>query len=217
MPVKLGAKSPLVRHSLEFHPASPDFKNLPAPTDLAALASPSGSKVIAVWKDLIALARRRWRPVACAMLPSRSGTFCLSAASIAVMIRSYPLKRTVIRLLIGVIVYAQLALAAYACNTGISPLAGSTTGHAAGQVNAAVHPQQLDVDQPSLCVSHCRFDQQNADPKPLPLPAVALVAGYFTLEPLTPDGERYAPVLTAGALPPLADPPHAVLHCCLRI
>lgn len=131
------------------------------------------------------------------------------------MTRSY--KRTLARLLLGVLVYAQLAVAAYACGVGSSPGSDRATGPAAVHVEALVHALQMDADQPTLCVAHCRSGQQNADAKPLPVPPFALVAGYFSLEPLSASGERDSPVLASGSLPPLADPPHAVLHCCLRI
>lgn len=126
-------------------------------------------------------------------------------------------KRTLARLLIGVLVYAQLAVAAYACGVGSSPGSDMAMGPAAVQVEPLAHDLQMDADQPTLCVAHCRSGQQNADAKPLPVPPLALVAGYFSLKPLSASGERDSTVLASGDLPPLADPPHTVLHCCLRI
>lgn len=131
--------------------------------------------------------------------------------------RSLYFKRNVLRVLIGVFVYAQLAFATYACNMGPSGSADVATLGTMGQSHGPAQPSQVDPDQASLCAGHCQSDQQNADTRTLPVPPLALVAGYFSLEPLSASGERDSIVLASGALPPLADPPHAVLHCCLRI
>lgn len=126
--------------------------------------------------------------------------------------------------LIGVLVFAQLALAAYACPAmpagtanapmGQGDMAGATQTHF--DVMPAA-PVRMDEAQPNLCAAHCQSGQQNVDVKPTPSPAVALLAGYFAVEPVAQRGGQMRPFTWAAHPPPLADPPHAILHRCFRI
>jgi len=149
-------------------------------------------------------------------------------------------KRLVCGGLMGLMLFAQLAIAAYACP------ALSTTG-AQGQTIAAtetiVHQAprgedmvamgvdasgdrmpncdqmagQLDEASPNLCAEHCRFGQQSDKVHVFATPAVVLISLYFvppTLsETLLPLAATAAPSVDALAA---ASPPHAILHCCLR-
>lgn len=130
------------------------------------------------------------------------------------------LRRIVARLLVGVLVYAQLAVAAYACIGALPDPAlvvnddsSVMVGHS-GQAQA----QHVDPDQPALCVAHCRNGQQNVGAEPMPIPPLALATGYFTLEPMASSTSANAKHMAlAGSMPPIADPPQRTLHCCLRI
>ncbi len=131
------------------------------------------------------------------------------------------------RLLVGLLVYAQLALAGYAC-VDPSPLArneampanampfASEAIRSAAATDNHMGMTRDEFAQAGTCAAHCQSGQQNVDVKPTPGPALALLAGYFTLEPATSGLSVVRPVNPAAAPPPPADPPHAILHCCMR-
>ena len=135
------------------------------------------------------------------------------------MTRSF--KQWVGRGLIGWVLLAQLAIAAYAC---------PTLSQAPAQVQAVAVVQQdmagMNCDQmagpadqaaPNLCAEHCRFgQQQGAQPLPHPLPA--MLVPLYVLAPALCETRMPA---SPSAVPPdealaAAFPPHAILHCCLR-
>ncbi len=127
------------------------------------------------------------------------------------------LRRVTARLLVGLLVYAQMALAGYAC-VDPSTLAGNDPmpASATASHDPSMGTTQASMTQSVMCAAHCQAEQQNVDVKPVPVPALALLAGYFTLEPVTSGSGIERPVNPAAAPPPLADPPHAILHCCMR-
>lgn len=116
-------------------------------------------------------------------------------------------RQTVCRLLIGVLLFAQLAIAAYACPQL------SSAGEASAMPPADMAPDcpgmgQPDPALPNLCVEQFHFGQQSDHMQTPTLPAILLTALY-TL-----------PLLPEPADPPrsaAASPPHAILHCCFRI
>ncbi len=135
-------------------------------------------------------------------------------------------NRFIARLLIGVIVFAQVAVAAYACP---AMPAGSATGDAAhaammgqGMISATgaygmLGAPRLDPSQPGLCAAHCQTGQQNADGKPATTVPPALLVSLYPVAPAAP---RAQPALARAAVddpPPAASPPLAILHCCFRI
>lgn len=149
-------------------------------------------------------------------------------------------RRLICRLLIGVLVSTQLAIAAYACN-GIARMAmpgqglpitaamamdRSGAADPAGSISAAAANQdegpgpgcsRLDPALPNLCVAHHQYGQQSADHSPAPTVPAALLIGLYTLAPPGASSERASSPAGLGDPPAAVDPPHAVLHCCLRI
>jgi hypothetical protein len=149
------------------------------------------------------------------------------------MILSRALSKTISRLLIGVLLFAQFAVAGYACPSlsamkamtnddamSSMAMAGQTTGGAMEQ-STAMSPgcDQIDQDAANLCAEHCRFGHQSADTAPVPIVLAAIPALLYSL-PLEP-----AHLLGSGRSFPTADssmaaappPPHAILHCVFRI
>lgn len=130
------------------------------------------------------------------------------------------------RLLVGVLLFAQLAVAAYACPVMLN---GSANGpdHSAGMAMGAVTAMQsggmetklggADADLPNLCLGHCQFGQQNADSTSSPAVPVALLTSLYTLPSLEQSAGLARPLAAASGPPSLADPPHAILHCCFRL
>lgn len=136
------------------------------------------------------------------------------------------LSRLIARLLIGVIVFAQVAVAAYACPvmstgsiiglSGPAPQMGQSMTSAM-RVDGMPGGSRLDPSLPNLCAAHCESGQQNADGKPAPTVPPALLASLYPVVPSTP---RDRPTLARAAVddpPRAASPPLAILHCCFRI
>jgi hypothetical protein len=137
---------------------------------------------------------------------------------------SRTLNRFIARLLLGVMLFTQLTVAAYACTgpQSMSAVAAGTELTLAGlpmaaSADAVLGHAAMDPTQPNLCASHCQSGGQNADGKPAPnvspaIPvslyprALALLPADIQLTSTAPDGPLAS-----------ADPPHAILHCCFRI
>ena len=141
--------------------------------------------------------------------------------------------RVVCRMLIGVVLFAQLAVAAYAC-PGLSSAASvkasmeATTladANSAGGAMAGTGQQAMDCESmagpmdpefANLCAEHCHHGQQSDQAATLTVPAALLTALYIT--PLAPEpfvAPRHAAAATSALA--AASPPLAILHCCFRI
>ena len=134
--------------------------------------------------------------------------------------------RFVARLLIGVLVFAQMAVAAYACTATSAASGGGHSGatvalrqalDAAAPGVGSADAMPIDADQPALCVGHCRSSHQQVEIKPLPTPPMALTAALYNLEPVIEEIEPLATLSMVDRPPPQAEPPHTILHCCWRI
>lgn len=150
------------------------------------------------------------------------------------MTMSRTFKRWVCRALIGLLVFMQLAVAAYACpslspssshfqqeqiagENGVQSMAGMAIADSEnGIVDCDQMADGLDKNAPNLCAEHCRYGQQSDQTSTLTVPAALLMALYFA--PLVPN--LTAELRPAAATPSAliaASPPHAILHCCFRI
>ena len=138
------------------------------------------------------------------------------------------LRRSICRLLIGVLVSTQVAIGAYGCpgvsrmlmlehDPSANAVAASDSGLAENQGDGMGSGcDRLDPALPNLCVAQSRYGQQSADHSPaLTVPAV-LLTSLYTLSPLGERAERTRPASGPEGPPAAADPPHAVLHCCFR-
>ena len=139
--------------------------------------------------------------------------------------------RRVCRALIGSVLFAQLAVSAYACPR-LAPAASmqmnataaiddkssdSTTAMTDQQpTDCASMVGSMDPSFANLCAEHCRHEQQSDHAATLMVPAVFLTPLYMT--PLAPEPTA-APRPAADAVSALAaaSPPLAILHCCFRI
>ena len=142
------------------------------------------------------------------------------------------LLQLICRVLIGAVLFAQLAVSAYAC-PGLSSAAGMKApletaaapdgdpaditmlaGQSAMDCESMAGP--MDPEFSNLCAAHCRYGQQSDQAATLTVPAALLTALYSI--PLAPEpfvGLRPAAAAT-GALA-VASSPIAILHCCFRI
>ncbi|VTY36553.1 Uncharacterised protein [Xylophilus ampelinus] len=143
------------------------------------------------------------------------------------------LVQLIARGLIGMLLFAQLSIAAYACpalssaamdTTPVAsmPMAGDTT--AIVEVSDDVTTQSppcrdmvgmTDAASANLCAEHCKFGQQSDHASTLTIP-VALLAPLL-VTPWAPDTTQ-PPRPAAASLSALvaASPPHAILHCVYR-
>jgi len=129
------------------------------------------------------------------------------------------LHRTLCQLLIGAILFVQVAVAAYAC-PNVATGYGNTV---AAMVSAESMPADcdqmagtLDPAAPNLCSAHCHNHEQSADHADAPaLPPALFAALYWLAAPAVAETLTQTPETSVlrAALPP----PHAILHCCFRI
>ncbi|RQP22825.1 hypothetical protein [Piscinibacter terrae] len=123
------------------------------------------------------------------------------------------LNQLICRVLIGVFLFAQLAVSSYACPGLGQPASLATMPTGAMPADC----DQMDRSAANLCAEHCKMGQQNHDAAPTPVvipPALAVLyvlpddAGLAAETASAPAGD---PILAA------TPPPHAILHCVLRI
>lgn len=150
------------------------------------------------------------------------------------------LKQLVCRLLVGVLLFAQMAVAAYACPQ-LSPagfsqpsaapamasegdpadsdasVAGADTANPIMDMAACCDGMgQPDPDNPNLCAEHAHFGQQSDQTQIPSVPAVLLASLYIVS--LVPEpAEPTRPAAASASVLAAASPPHAILHCCFRI
>lgn len=144
-------------------------------------------------------------------------------------------RRFVCRLMLGVLVFGQMAIAAYACPAlsgapqslpamAMGASAATMPGDEAG-ASMAVSPDmsamtscdQIDDSATNLCAEHCRFGQQSADHASAPTVPAALLTTLYTL-PVQPEPLGHGwPSADSKFKRVATSPPHAILHCCFRI
>jgi hypothetical protein len=117
---------------------------------------------------------------------------------------------------VSAILFAQIAVAAYACPAFASSQVNEQAS-AMDMSNSDAPCAEMDVKQANLCIEHCQYGQQSLD-HPV-APAVFAVADlpYFLVRPADPavlgSTQEYAPsLLTRTTAPPLS-----VRNCCFRI
>jgi hypothetical protein len=144
-------------------------------------------------------------------------------------------RRLVGRVMVGIMLMAQLAIATYACPVAaLAPMqAASMSMPAIGesmsqdrqttpvQAAPAMHCGDMTAAQdsahPVQCAAHCHADEKSSHVDVPQTPAPALMSLYIvsptTVELVPPMSATAASVDTVAMPPP---PPHAILHCCIR-
>lgn len=136
-------------------------------------------------------------------------------------------KRCISIALVGVLFFAQMAVAAYVCPVQ----SGATTG----QQQVAANPMpamsdmagcdgmdgmdgvSMDSDSPSLCHASCSNAGQSDRTPTLKLPVVTLHSVPFVVLPAAPMVLQDLAVSAYPTQSVTASPPLSVLYCCLRI
>ena len=149
--------------------------------------------------------------------------------------------RLVCRALIGAVLFAQMAVSAYACPgllaattmavpvsaelpSGTESTAAVTAAVTAAASAAPALPMMncedmampMDAAFPNLCAEHCHQGQQSDQAATLTVPAALLTELYITPPAPEPIVAPRPAAATASALD-AASPPLAILHCCFRI
>ena len=142
------------------------------------------------------------------------------------------LLQAVARGLIGALLFAQMAVAAYACpglaspNPGGEPAVTASESHLnviAAVPRSTVQPSRcedmsgaMDPSFANLCAEHCRHGQQSDQTPTVVVPAVILMALYSAPSPLQAAVRSHPAAATLDELV-AASPPHTILHCVYRI
>ena len=142
------------------------------------------------------------------------------------------LNKQICRVLIGVFLFAQFAVAGYACPNLSGTKAMADGGDMSAMAESAATAQdsmdksvamspscdQIDQDAANLCAEHYRFGQQSADTGPAPVVFAPVPALLYSLplepEPISGSVRSFSASDAVLAAPP---PPHAILHCVFRI
>ncbi len=141
---------------------------------------------------------------------------------------SRQLLRLIAGTLIGFLMFAQMAIAAYACPVLTQPQKQMLTVALVNDnavLPAAVDQKvncedmaaaSMDPDNANLCAAHCQFGQRNHQASTLTVP-VALFVALYVNPPTLVTGSALRPTATAKSALVAASPPHTILHCCFRI
>ncbi len=145
---------------------------------------------------------------------------------------SHALRRSIGRLLVGVLFFAQFAVAAYACPSVLkaaSMAAASPESVVLDWMSQAVPTasadnmspdcDQIDRDAANLCAEHCHQGQQRADTVSAPtlLAAVVMLSYPLRIAPWHTPSAGLSSARSGANLAPAPPPAHAILHCVLRI
>ncbi len=131
------------------------------------------------------------------------------------------LLRGLARGLIGVLLFAQLAVAAYAC----PGLAAKAPAAALASADAAADAEMPDCDDmvgamdpesANLCAEHCKQGKQSDQAPTLTVP-VGMLTALYTTTPTQPGKAPPRPAAATLSALVAASPPHAILHCVYRI
>ena len=146
------------------------------------------------------------------------------------------MKRKYVRLLswmlVGTLIYGQMAIAAYACPGQMSPAGvrvsmasihpAVSTGYATAKAPASAHTGDcegmsgsMDPSASKLCADHCNYGHQSDQTPNLTLPTVQSTLLYVAQPVALPS----VPLQAAAELCALADasPRLAILHCRFQI
>lgn len=120
--------------------------------------------------------------------------------------------------MIAAILFAQIAVSAYACPSLLKSSVESAAVVSADSmlIDCEQMSGMLDPEAPSLCSAHSHSHEQSANHADSPVLPPALFAVLYWLVAQTPV-ERVGKTPAASVFHAALPPPHAILHCCFRI
>ena len=114
------------------------------------------------------------------------------------------------------VVFAQLALSAYACPLLFQSLGESADSVGQWDVTSDVTSSSPDFMSSGLCKKHCENEQQSVNDSPHPLASVtnapAFILALVANPPAPSASKALAPSLLHATSPPLS-----IRNCCFRI
>ena len=141
---------------------------------------------------------------------------------------SRAIRKSISLALMGVLLFAQLAVASYSCPRvgGMDPASMSVsmpelmTMSMPELMSVGMAPgcDQLDPEAANLCAEHCHQGQQSADTAAPPAVSAAIPTLLYLIpiEPQhVPGSGRSAPAVVDSVVA-APEPPHAILHCVFR-
>ncbi|HNF92681.1 MAG TPA: hypothetical protein PKZ67_10810 [Accumulibacter sp.] len=132
-------------------------------------------------------------------------------------------KQLICHLLIGVFLFAQMAVVSYACPQSspvglnqVSVSIMSSDDNPSMDIPACCDGMERpDMANPNLCTEHAHFGQLNDQTQIPTLPAI-LLTSLYVVSTASELNFRFPPAALANFLAE-SFPPHAILHCCFRI
>jgi hypothetical protein len=125
--------------------------------------------------------------------------------------------------LAGVLLSAQMAIAAYACPGVVAAITGEPQQASASAPTMpdcagmeAASGAALDPAAPNLCAEHCKYGQQSDNPGTMSLP-VPVLALLYAAPPSAAHSPPPRPSAASLSALVAASPPHAIAHCVYRI
>jgi|SRR5882672_11440047 len=130
------------------------------------------------------------------------------------MIHSSHIRKLVAVYCAGVLLFAQVAVAAHACAATMEAPGVAVAMHASHE---AAPCDPMGVGQHNLCFRHCQDSQQTLDHHQLPSPGFVAALVYYIEPPYQLDMfssalQSYSHALLAR----VTAPPLSVRNCCLR-
>ena len=130
------------------------------------------------------------------------------------------IRKSISLMLLGVLLFAQLAVASYACPRlgGMDPASMSASMPELMSVGMAPGCDQLDPSAANLCAEHCHQGQQSADTAASPAVGAAIPTLLYLIPTELqhlPGSGRSAPAVVDSVVA-APEPPHAILHCVFR-
>ena len=110
----------------------------------------------------------------------------------------------------GILLFAQLGVAAYAC-----PQLVAADAAAGPQMASGMPCAEMDAQQPNLCLEQAQFGKQSSD-RHLPAEVQAAVFLYVLALPPAPADSPVGRIYLRSQLAHAGAPPLCVQYCCLR-
>lgn len=128
------------------------------------------------------------------------------------------LKQRICQFMAGVLLFAQMSIAAYACPGLTSSMAYQATVSAMPADMAGCDQMMAHGDKtfPNLCAEHCHQGQQSDQTQVPALPAMLLISLY-AVDSMATASPLQQPRLAEHVPLAAAPPPLSILNCCFRI
>lgn len=129
------------------------------------------------------------------------------------------LKRLISIAMVGALLFAQMALAAYVCPMQSAVLTSSVTTPAMAEMPYCdgMDGASMDTDSPGLCHASCHVAGQSDHTSTVKLPVTTLCSLPFVALSATPVAPLGRAMSASPAQLVAASPPLSVLYCCFRI